>query len=64
MLGDLNKWTIASTILVLAICIAYFRPRMSDSHEPPILPPKNGIPFIGHLIGLLRNGLPYYSMVA
>jgi hypothetical protein len=64
MLGDLNNWTVVSTILVLAICIAYFRPRASDSHEPPALPPKNGIPFIGHLIGLLRNGHQYYAMVA
>lgn len=62
MLGDLNRWTILSTVLVLAICIAYFRPRKPASLEPPKIRPKNGIPFIGHLVGLFRNGHRYYSL--
>ena len=63
MLGDLNGWTIVSTVLVLAICIGYFRPRKLAGNEPPLIHPKNGIPFIGHLIGLLRNGFQYYPLV-
>ena len=61
MLDHLNRWTIVYTVLVLATCIAYFRPRKLAGNEPPLIHPKNGIPFIGHLIGLLRNGFPVLS---
>jgi hypothetical protein len=61
VLSDLNSWTVVSTFLALAICIAYFRPRKLEGREPPVIPPK--IPFIGHLVGLLRNGFRYYSLV-
>ncbi|KAK3291996.1 cytochrome P450 [Chaetomium fimeti] len=33
-----------------------------DPREPPLIHPK--IPFIGHIIGLLRHGTKYYSMMA
>ena len=63
MLSEPNRATVISTVLAIAICIAYFRSRRPAENEPPLLPPKNGIPFIGHLVGLLSYGFKYYSMV-
>jgi hypothetical protein len=63
MLSDLNRSTVVSTVLAIAICIAYFRSRRPAGNEPPLIPPMNGIPFIGHLVGLLTKGFRYYSLV-
>jgi hypothetical protein len=51
------------SVLAIAICIAYFRSRRPAGNEPPLIPPMNGIPFIGHLVGLLTKGFRYYSLV-
>lgn len=37
-----------------------FEPRM-DPREPPLLRPN--IPFIGHLIGMVRNQMEYYAIL-
>lgn len=37
----------------------YLTPKI-DPREPPIINAK--IPFIGHILGLIRYGVPYYAM--
>lgn len=55
----------AITILVLAAIIGLwyildylYAPRHS-SGEPPVLP--SSVPYVGHIIGLLRHGTRYYQ---
>jgi hypothetical protein len=33
--------------------------RKPDNREPPYIKPR--IPFIGHAVGILRYGVPYYE---
>ena len=32
-----------------------------DANEPPLIP--QGVPFVGHLLGLLQNGSHYYTKI-
>jgi hypothetical protein len=36
--------------------------RRPDSREPPYIKP--GLPFIGHIVGILRYGVPYYERIS
>lgn len=64
VLAGLNgtSWFLITTVLgvLLLICLQAFIPRM-DPHEPPLLKPR--IPFIGHLIGLLRHQKHYFDIL-
>lgn len=54
---------IAVSVIILVIAFIFlglFGPRY-DSREPIVLPQK--IPFLGHLLGLLRYGLNYYTTI-
>lgn len=46
---------------VVAALISYFSRIQVDAREPPVAHPN--IPFIGHLIGLMREGPLYYARV-
>lgn len=49
-----------STLLVIVLVYLYRRsiPAL-DAKEPPLMLPR--IPFVGHLIGLIRNQAEYYT---
>ena len=48
-----------AVLLALVFGIRLLRsPR--DSREPPLVSPS--IPIIGHMLGLLRYGVPYYAI--
>ncbi|KAK4142933.1 cytochrome P450 [Dichotomopilus funicola] len=49
-------------VLVVFWLLGYLFSAPYDPQEPPLVKPK--IPFIGHIIGLLRHGTRYYSMIA
>ena len=49
---------VAPAIALLLILLRYLSPTI-DPQEPPLVKAK--IPFIGHLLGLLRYGIPYYT---
>ncbi|PVI00474.1 cytochrome P450 [Periconia macrospinosa] len=53
-------------VLALAVVagalISYFGRIQVDSREPPVVHPK--IPFIGHLIGMIRHGPLYFTQVS
>lgn len=53
---------VITTIVVLLglVLLALVNPRVGP-REPPLLKPR--IPFIGHMIGLLRHQAGYYSML-
>lgn len=50
---------IAGVLIVGFCCIVHFFTPKLDPREPPLISPK--IPLIGHVIGILRHGLPYYA---
>ena len=39
--------------------LTFFFSPQPDSREPPVL--RSSIPYIGHIIGLLRHGTRYYE---
>lgn len=55
----------ALQILLAAFCVYFilnhFFGFQYDSKEPPLVPQK--IPYVGHLIGIVRYGPRYYSRV-
>lgn len=55
----------ATTLVLLALATAlffvleYFMGIRLDRKEPPLIPSR--IPYVGHIIGLIRNGTRYYA---
>ena len=50
-------------LLISAIWLAFhlfLTPPIHDSQEPPLVTSR--VPFIGHILGLLRYGTRYYQM--
>jgi hypothetical protein len=45
--------------LVVICLVGFVAVRRPDSREPPYIKP--GIPLIGHIVGILRYGVPYYE---
>ena len=39
--------------------LSFFNSPKRDSREPPVL--RSSIPYIGHILGLLRHGTRYYE---
>ncbi|KAF7510550.1 hypothetical protein GJ744_006396 [Endocarpon pusillum] len=59
MVMDLfNLLTIAVLVLAIYYFLQFLTPKL-DPREPPLISAK--IPFIGHVVGLLRYGVPYYA---
>jgi lipid-A-disaccharide synthase-like uncharacterized protein len=57
----MDRWGILIVGLLLVglhYCVQFLTTK-HDPREPPLISPK--IPFIGHLVGLLRYGLAYYA---
>lgn len=50
----------ALIILLSFVGLSFLEPKY-DQLEPPRIPQK--IPFLGHLLGLIRHGLRYYDRV-
>ena len=50
----------ALMLLLSLIGLSSLEPRC-DQLEPPVIPQK--IPFLGHLLGLIRHGLRYFDHV-
>jgi hypothetical protein len=48
--------------LAITFLLAFVAVRRSDSREPPYIKP--GIPMIGHIVGILRYGVPYYERIS
>jgi hypothetical protein len=50
-------------IIVLAavplVALFYLQMKKHDSKEPPLISPR--VPIIGHAIGIIRHGVPYYT---
>ena len=63
---DFPPWIVAPTasiiitITLALLALSHFKSRY-DPREPPVLPQK--VPFFGHLLGLLRHGLKYYTII-
>ncbi len=51
-------WT--GVVGLLALLIRYLQIQ-HDPREPPVIP--QGIPYVGHLIGIFRHGLRYYQVI-
>jgi hypothetical protein len=50
-------------VALVTVLILYFAVGgKADEREPPSVQP--GIPFIGHALGLMFQGTPYYKIVA
>jgi hypothetical protein len=61
-LASFSTFTLATAVIVFAILIAlYFGKDAIDSKEPPLAP--TGIPFIGHLIGIIRYQVQYFNIL-
>src|ERR1700761_7461589 len=52
--------------LAVAVCMLtalhLLQPRKCDPREPPLIP--SAIPYIGHLLGMLRQGGRYFGQLA
>jgi hypothetical protein len=48
--------------LIIIFLLALVAMRRPDSREPPYIKP--GLPFIGHIVGILRYGVPYYERIS
>ncbi len=57
----MDRWSIliVGLLLVGLHYLVHFLSTKLDPREPPLISPR--IPFIGHVVGLLRYGVPYYS---
>lgn len=49
----------AAALLAFYILLRRLQAR-PDASEPPLIPSK--IPLVGHLVGLIWHGLPYYTL--
>ncbi|KAI9676944.1 MAG: hypothetical protein M1817_006783 [Caeruleum heppii] len=59
---ELSAILISLTLLAIPyFLLNYFRVRL-DPGEPPLIHSK--IPIVGHIVGLIRYGIPYYSMAS
>ena len=57
---DLVYLCVAIAILpALVLCVRLLRSSV-DGREPPLVSPS--IPVFGHVLGLLRYGVPYYAI--
>ncbi|KAK0610847.1 cytochrome P450 [Immersiella caudata] len=54
---------LTATVVFLSILYKFSSPPM-DPREPPALKPDLPIPMIGHIIGFLRHGLNYFSVLS
>lgn len=51
-------------IFIVAVCLSllgHFINVPHDPREPPLIPPS--IPFLGHIVGMIRDGSGYYGKV-
>lgn len=48
-----------AVLLALVLCVRLFQTPV-DGREPPLVSP--GIPLFGHVLGLLKYGVPYYAI--
>ena len=63
MEGNLSLATLPLFLVVICLyfILDHFYGFKYDPKEPPLVPQK--IPYIGHLIGIVRYGPKYYSRV-
>ena len=55
-------WTVVALVIASGSCILLriFQPR-HHPQEPAVIP--QGIPYIGHIVGIVKHGLGYYQVI-
>lgn len=57
----INPWTSAALALLAAFIVAWQWNERRDPREPPYI--RSNIPFVGHIIGMIRYGAKYFQLV-
>jgi hypothetical protein len=57
-----NPLLIAALAVVLVVLYISLSGTQHDHREPPLIPAK--LPFFGHALNLMKDGLPYYRKLA
>ena len=55
-------WTVVALVITTGLCILlrFLQPR-HHSQEPAVIP--QAIPYIGHIVGIVKHGLGYYQVI-
>ena len=55
-------WTVVALVITSGsyILLRVFQPK-HHSQEPAVIP--QGIPYIGHIVGIVKHGLGYYQVI-
>ncbi len=59
---DASSWTVVALVLAGVLCF-FMRLRLPkhDPQEPVLIP--QAIPYIGHVLGIIKHGFGYYKLI-
>lgn len=50
-----------AVVAVAVLALRRFTQYQHDPREPPVVPTR--IPYVGHIVGLIRHGAKYFQMI-